>query len=238
MAYIYKITNPKGKVYIGQTTDIAKRKQSYSKNLNVNQTKIYNSIKKYGWDSHIFEIIEECDIDLLNNRERYFQELFNCIGQTGLNCRLTKTNDKSGLFSEETKLKMSEVGKTKFEKIEKLKRSRHDWTGKKHSEETKKKMSEAAKGKPKTKDHIAKLPQNQKGKFRAKYSQELKNKMFNSSLSKKKINQITRDGVLINTFLSSNHAAKCIGLTKGGNIRSCANGKIPTAYGFIWRYVQ
>ena len=48
MIGIYKITSPNNKVYIGQSVDIEKRLKRY-KNLNCKkQSKIYNSLNKYG----------------------------------------------------------------------------------------------------------------------------------------------------------------------------------------------
>lgn len=74
MIGIYKITNPKGKVYIGQSVRLNYRKKQY-KNLSVTkQPKIYNSLKKYGFDSHTFEVIEECSIDQLDEREIYWKQ--------------------------------------------------------------------------------------------------------------------------------------------------------------------
>lgn len=108
MIGIYKITNPNGKVYIGQTINIENRWNEYKSLSNSkSQIKIHNSLKKYGYKNHIFEIIEECDEKELNDRERYWQDYYNVIGKQGLNCRLTKTNDKSGSLSIETKLKLS-----------------------------------------------------------------------------------------------------------------------------------
>lgn len=129
MIGIYKITNINGKVYVGQSVNIINR-QRYYRNPNSckNQTKLNNSINKYGWVNHVFEIIEECDIDQLNIRERYWQEYYNAI-EGGLNCRLTKTTDKSGKLSSETKKRIgfSNLGKT-------------------HSNETKIKMANSHKG--------------------------------------------------------------------------------------------
>lgn len=105
MIGIYKITNPKGKIYIGQSINIKRRFKDYKNSLKKSQRKIYNSFKKYGYDNHTFEIIEKCLESELNDRERYYQGFFNCIDE-GLNCRYTKTNDKSGHLSKETILKL------------------------------------------------------------------------------------------------------------------------------------
>jgi len=56
MYSIYKITNPNNFVYIGQSRDVLTRIKSYKSPCKL-QGKIYNSIKKYGYDNHVFEII-------------------------------------------------------------------------------------------------------------------------------------------------------------------------------------
>ena len=106
MSGIYKITNPKGKVYIGQSINPILRLSHYKRFDCKEQPKIYNSLKKYGIENHTFEVIHFCNVQELNYFERYYQELYNVI-KNGLNCRLTITTDKSGFFSDETKLKMS-----------------------------------------------------------------------------------------------------------------------------------
>jgi group I intron endonuclease len=81
---IYKITNPDGKIYIGKSKNIIKRFEDY-KSLNCKlQPEIYDSLKKYGWFYHTFEVIEECDIDVLIIREQYWINHYGSINQ-GLN---------------------------------------------------------------------------------------------------------------------------------------------------------
>ena len=80
MIGIYKITNKvNGKIYIGQSNDI-KRRWSYYKNppttVEVN-TLIMLALKKYGFNSFTFEVIEECEIDQLNEREEYWISYYN-----------------------------------------------------------------------------------------------------------------------------------------------------------------
>ncbi len=130
MKGIYKITNPNGKVYIGQSRDLEKRKLQYSKYLKryCRQVKLVNSINKYGWELHIFEIIEYCDFNYLNIRERYWQEYYDSI-EKGLNCLYTKTLEKPALFGLETRDRM-----------------RKSQTGKKLSDSHKLKISESKKG--------------------------------------------------------------------------------------------
>lgn len=111
---IYKITSPSNKVYIGQAVDIFTRWKRY-KNLNCkSQCKIYESLKFYNVENHIFEIIEECEEKDLNLVERKWQDYYNVLGEFGMNLKLTKIEDRSGKMSEESKLKMSESAKNKI----------------------------------------------------------------------------------------------------------------------------
>lgn len=104
---IYKIVSPSNKVYIGQTVSKVKRFSKYKKGCCGNQTRLNNSFLKYGFKNHKIEIIEECDIEILNERERYWQDYYDVLGVNGLNCKLTKSSDKSSVVSDETKLKLS-----------------------------------------------------------------------------------------------------------------------------------
>lgn len=115
MIGIYKITSPSGRVYIGQSIDIEKRFKQYKNNLPKSQTLLFRSFIKYGTINHTFEIIIECLESELNELERYYQDLYNCVGKNGLNCRLTNTNDKKGTLSDVTKNKISisHTGKVK-----------------------------------------------------------------------------------------------------------------------------
>ena len=131
MIGIYKIESPTGKVYIGQSINILNRIKRYKQLTCKNQNRLYHSLKKYGFDAHKFEIIEECLEELLNIRERYWQEFYDVLNKhKGLNCNYTNTNEKPKRHSKET--------------IEKIVNSNK---GKKRSEEYRIKMSETMKGK-------------------------------------------------------------------------------------------
>jgi len=105
MVGIYKITNPKNKVYIGQSINLTQRENDYKSGKGFEQIKLYNSIKKYGWKNHKFEILEECNIEDLNQRERHYQDHYQVL-KKGLNLRLTSTINKSGkMSSHSSKLK-------------------------------------------------------------------------------------------------------------------------------------
>lgn len=73
---IYKITSPSGKVYIGQTINVYKRWEYDYKPLNCKgQPKLLNSLKKYGYEAHKFEVLEECKLKQLSKREVYYKKL-------------------------------------------------------------------------------------------------------------------------------------------------------------------
>lgn len=119
---IYKITSPSGKIYIGQSRNINQRKYHYSSKLGAGQPKIHNSILKYGWVNHNFEIICECDELDLNNLELYYIKYHNCFNtEHGLNLN---EGGNSVKMLNETKIKISNALK-----------------GIKRSEETKHKIS-------------------------------------------------------------------------------------------------
>lgn len=112
MVGIYKITNPKGRIYIGQSIDIERRFKEYKKHQQITTIgrKLFNSIKRYGSNNHQFEILEKCNLEQLNERELYWGNYFNVLGDNGLNLRLGNANGKC---SEETKQKISKNNKGK-----------------------------------------------------------------------------------------------------------------------------
>ena len=199
MIGIYKITNPKGKIYIGQTIDIQRRVYQYEKFNCKEQPKLYNSLKKYGFENHKIELIYECDIESLTFFERYYQELYNSTENDNLNCFLVTTADKSG----------------------------------RHTEETKRKMSESAKGKKKSAEHIAKLPQNQKGYKGKKRSEQTKLKQSLNSGKARVVYQYTKGNDFIKEWRNVTEAEKAYSIN---NISGVALGKLKTCGGFKWSY--
>jgi group I intron endonuclease len=79
---IYKITNPTGKVYIGQTRNIQRRIRYYLYSV-PKTTKIGRSILKYGIENHIVQVLELTEN--LEERELYYIHKYNSV-EEGLNC--------------------------------------------------------------------------------------------------------------------------------------------------------
>ena len=77
---IYKITNLiNGMSYIGQSVNIADRFKAHIKaglGIDSSNNKLYTAMKKDRVENFMFEIIEECDRTLLNEKEKYWIEFF------------------------------------------------------------------------------------------------------------------------------------------------------------------
>jgi group I intron endonuclease len=225
MIGIYKITSPTGKVYIGQAVDITGRKKKYSRLSCKKQPRLYNSLLKYGFSEHIFEVVEECEVEELNTRERYWQDFYNVLGNRGLNCKLTETENISGHLSEETKRKIGQSNKGKQrtlqvrEKLSRIKKGNIPWNkGIKMTEECKDKISKSKKGKPSKK----------KG---SKLSEDIKKVMNQSRIKYKNIVKFNKKGMQVYSTIKE-------AVAEGYNreqIRLCLTGKAKTHKGFFWK---
>lgn len=78
MIGIYKITNSlNGKTYIGQSVNIqdrwkAHRNRPFNPNSNDYESPLYRAIRKYGLNNFKFEVLEECERELLNDKEIFY----------------------------------------------------------------------------------------------------------------------------------------------------------------------
>ena len=203
---IYKITSPSGKIYIGQSSNIHERIKRYI-NLNCKpQIRLYNSLLKYGWNDHIFKIIEECDINQLDERELFWGIKLDTLGINGLNLRLGNSN---GLCSEETKRKIQ---------IKAI--------GRKLTPEVCERISKAKKDIPQHTDGSKKLigDANRKPKPNG----------FGNKISKP-ILQLDMKGNIIKEWKSGKDAANYV-KGNNANITTVCKGRQKSAYGFKWKY--
>ena len=208
---IYKITSPTGKIYIGQSIDLLKRKNDYIKLRCKDQIRLFNSINKHGWDNHVFEIIEQCEINLLNQQERYWQDFYNVLSSTGLNCRLTTCTDKSGKMHPDSVEKMREklIGHIPWNK---------GLT--KEDDDRLLIFSEYCKNERCT---------------RIASEKEKESKRLNSPKNKPVI-QLSKTGEYIAEFISISEAQRVLNLKTYTSISECCSGKRKSAYGFKWEY--
>ena len=135
---IYTITNPNGKVYIGQTKNLKERIRKHRADSS-RCIKLKNSINYYGWENHklfvLFENLtkqqaDECEIHLIDAWNTIDNGLNILKGGSGLNAYW-----KGRKHSDKTKQKMRDsVTEERIQLIKNL------HLGKKHSEEHKQKI--------------------------------------------------------------------------------------------------
>lgn len=232
IGYIYKITSPSGKIYIGKTVRLSDRISYYRNNNKGGQKILDSSIKKYGWKNHIFEVIDKAPSDQLNELEiKHIKEhnSFHYDNENGMN--LTKGGE--GTFGRiPTK-----------EQREKLSNS---LKGKKHSEETKQLMSLLKKGKPsnstgKSCSEIRKQKISKANKGRLPKDTTIQNRnttrLNNLIEQHEAILQIDpiSNSIIKEWQLLPKEIAKLFN-TDDTNIIKCLNNKNKTSIGFIWKY--
>ena len=210
---IYIIISPSNSVYIGQTTNFKKRKSRY-KNLSCKQQpNLYNSLMKYGFDNHLFVIIEDnIDRNLLNDVETYYISLYDSFNN-GMN--LTSGGGCNHIRSEETinKLKIAATGN-------KNNVGKKNALGYKHTDDAKKRMSESSR--------------NRESYWIGKsQSEEHKNKI--AAAKHKKILKFDIDGNFLYEYNSLKEASTLNNLNNA-NISECCRGKRKSCGNFIWSY--
>ena len=105
MGFIYMLTFPSEKSYIGQTIrDIHKRLEEHQW-PNSKCVAVYNAIKKYGWEKVKIDWYEVPNEDL-NKHEELMVEVLGTLSPGGYNLR--EGGGSKGRPSEETKEKISE----------------------------------------------------------------------------------------------------------------------------------
>ena len=123
MIGIYKITNQVNKkVYIGQSQNISQRWKSHRKHYQKDDYPIYRAMRKYGIDNFSFEVIEECSLEELNDKEKYWIKYYDSHnssngynltdgGNTSMPLKLTKQQVKDIItLLSTTTLSQKEIG--------------------------------------------------------------------------------------------------------------------------------
>ena len=238
MVGIYKITNPKGKVYVGQSKDIDKRFKSYKRLNCKSQIKLFNSLKKYGVENHKFQIIEECKLKDTDFKEIYWGLYYKVLDE-GLNCKLGQANS---IVSDLTKNKMSQshIGLT-WSKERKKKLSKTKTDHPMYNDEWRDSISKSLIGRKIT--WCKKISESRKGmesNFKGKkHSKETINEMslyrknhYKNSHKQQPVLQYHLNGKFIKEWNSIKEVKQSI----KGDISACCRGKQKTAGGFIWKY--
>lgn len=232
---IYKITSPSGKIYIGQSIQVKKRFEQYRYLDCKKQPKLFNSFKKYGPENHKFEIIEECSVEQLNEREiywkKYYLNLFNNNWKLVLFHELYDTG--GGPRSEETKQKLKIPKPQGFgEKISRIKKGHICYKDYKRGEKI-----GLANSKPKPEGFGLEQSKKLLGKKR---SEETKQRMKKPKSKYKKregksILQYDLEGNFIKEWSSIKEAAKELKIGSG-NIVEIIKGHIKHPKKHIFKY--
>ena len=217
MIGIYKITNTvNGKCYVGQSRDIEAR---WAKHLSAYKSspewELYRAFKKYGIAAFSFEVVEECTIEELNEREIYWITQYDSFNN-GYNMTLggeacNGTNDKtvyqydlSGQFVKEYK-------------------SAHDAARENNIQFTN--ICKVCRGERKT-----------AGGFGWSYDkhdsvQPIKTKRLGDGT----VLQFTKDGQFVAEYPTAAEADRVTGISRT-TIGLVCKGKGKTAGGFVWKY--
>lgn len=184
MSGIYRITNNiNGKVYIGQTYNFKRRFRVHKKKLNNGEhynEHLQRAWDKYGEENFSFDIIEECEIDKLNEREIYWIAFYDSFHNkdNGYNQNEGGCGSRGYKFSEESRNKMKlshydcrgklnpmygksvkdfmteeEIGRWKSNISIAVSGDNNPFYGRNHSEKTKRKIGEHNKNMWKTMKH-------------------------------------------------------------------------------------
>jgi group I intron endonuclease len=210
---IYKITSPTNKIYIGQSIDIERRWGGHKSYIGVGP-KLKNSYNSYGFENHIKEIIEECNIDQLIECEIYWkQHYINKYGwEKMLFCEIYDIG--GGPKSQETKDKQSISQKQNLSRPEVI--------------EKRKINCKIAANKPGVQERAV---------VNTDWVKRELNRMksMNYSQLKKPIIQYNTSGSFIKEwggFIDIKNELKY----DSSSIRKCCKGLQKTAYGFKWEY--
>jgi group I intron endonuclease len=223
---VYKITSPTGRVYIGQTFDMNRRYQAYSKLRCKTQTRLYASLLKHGFDEHNIEVLYAAMTTPSNliSLEAEFISQFNSTGSNGLNVLSSGAEYQKRssprmpyVASEETRRKISEGNKGKV--ISPFQRMKMSINNPMRNPDNRRKMKEALSS-PDVKRKMSDI--------------QKRLKSINNPLNKAVI-QSNIDGSFVAEHISASEAARVINTTNG-RIADCCRGVRKTHKGFLWRY--
>lgn len=219
--YIYKYTSPSRKSYIGQTRySLHERALKEGKGYK-NSSVFYSAILKYSIENFEVEILEECKIEELDEKEAYYIKKYNTLVPYGYNiysfgCGVSMKKRKTAIDVYD--LKCNYI--TSFPSlIDAALEYKIPWQAISscvlhHIEYYKDKIYTYKGEKPKI-PHVTKTH----GRVTAQYDLE---------------------GNLLHIYNSANEAARAINknTSAGRNIRSVCSGDRKTAFGFIWKYLD
>lgn len=263
------------RVYIGQAVNLKTRVKQHKygwrlKSRN-SHPKFYNAVKKYGMEAFELTVLAECEVENLDDLERFYIRKFNAVDEGFNICHDPCKSFLGRKHTEEYKAHMRELKLGVKPSPETLARMKAAKAGTKFPMHGTMKAAEYHRGRPKSKEQRAKMreagllrpppTEGEKERLRklrvgVKNTPESNEKRritqtgqrrgpeFSATCKaarqkfKRSVSQFTKDGRLIKVHASATDAAHELGKDNSGNIASVCSGKIPSAYGFIWKYTD
>ena len=227
---IYSITHREsGRVYVGQTSGIAKRRwQHHCAPSNKNKRGIGGAIKKHGKDSFSFQVIDTAETgSQLDHKERFWIARLNALAPNGFNLESGGNMNKTA--TPETKAAQREArvkwiasgvdtsvlgngSRGRKRRPEEIAAIKIGLTGRPVSSETRALMSAKQRGVPKTREYTLRMA---RGRMKGLVLRR-------------------DDGVI---FLSYLEAEESIGINRAA-IHAAANGRTKSSGGFEWSLVR
>lgn len=240
---IYKWTSPSGKSYIGQAINLKKRCREFRK-VNCYYTSkgsaIDNARAKYNnFNSWKYEVLEECDIEQLDEKEIYYINKFDTYNN-GYNSTIGGDGTKGHKLSDDNKQKLMQGQMEARERgayddwynSEELKElTSNKFKGRVWAEEQKQRISNSLKGNKLTYETKKKLSTIAKARFESGWTNEGQEKAVS-----KEVEQYDLEENYLQTYPSMIQAAKAIGKSDAKSIRKVCNGEKESVYGFIWKF--
>jgi len=134
MGYIYCITSPSSKQYIGQTKDSVEKRFKNHQSKSSNCILLKRAGKKYGWEHMVVEILVECPNEELDKNEIECIKMYRTLAPEGYNC--TTGGESKKEYCDETRKKISDGMKRC---LAEGRRTMPVWRGP-HTKETKQKI--------------------------------------------------------------------------------------------------
>ena len=253
------------KVYIGQTINFYQRMHQYLKEKS--NRPICLALNKYGFDNFSIEILEKDIVsENITEREQYWIDFYQSFDKNkGYNICPVAESTRGYHHTEEDKIKMSVIAKTRFkEHPEKIKRgAENPQYGKHLSEETRQKMSKSRMGNQNAKGSTWTMPD----EMRKKLSERMKGKRYGlgskrTPEQRARISEANRERVWTEEARENSRRAHMnIGgkrvlceetgkiypsVAEAGrdlekdpsSISKCCRGIVKSAYGFHWQYID
>lgn len=246
---IYCYLNPiNNKRYIGQTINEKLRKREFeTKPLYCTRlskggllTKFDKARQEYGIDTFIYSILHTVEHEdkqivknMLNELEIYYINKYDSY-HNGYN---STSGGQSYTLSEETKQRIS--NSLKGRKMSELTYQKLCLTGYKHSDKSKELISILAQERYRDKTKHPMYGKHHSEESKLKNSNSRKGKRIGiDHPSSKTVLCFTKTGKFVKEFVCSREALEWLGKYSRNNsqICSCCNGKIKTAYGYVWKY--